>query len=141
MPKPPISLDLTWIGDLKFSGTSDKASIILDSAGVAGPSPVQTLAFALAGCMAMDLAHILSKGRHAYRALRAHLAAERADDNPHRIVRVTLHFTVEGDVPLDAIERAIALSRETYCSVWHSMRQDIEFTVTWTTGDTPPSTP
>ena len=61
MPKPPTVLDLTWIGDLKFSGTSDRASITLDSAGVAGPSPVQALAFALAGCMAMDVAHILSK--------------------------------------------------------------------------------
>ena len=133
MPKPPIVLDLTWIGDLKFSGTSDRASIVLDSAGVAGPSSVQTLAFALAGCMAMDVAHILTKARHAYRALRAHLEAERAAENPHRIVRVTLHFTIEGDVPPDAIERAIALSRETYCSVWHSMRQDIDFIVTTST--------
>jgi len=133
--KPPTILDLTWIGDLRFSGTSGHASIVLDSAGVAGPSPVQTLAFALAGCMAMDLAHILTKGRHTYRALRAHLAAERADDDPRRIVRVTLHFTIEGDVPDDAIERAIALSREKYCSVWHSMRQDIGLTVTWTSGD------
>jgi putative redox protein len=135
VPKPPTVLDLTWIGDLKFSGTSDRASIILDSAGVAGPSPVQTLAFALAGCMAMDVAHILTKGRYAYRALRAHLEAERADQDPHRLLRVTLLFTIEGDVPRDAIERAVALSREKYCSVWHSMRQDIDFTVTWTTGD------
>ena len=141
MPKPPTILDLTWIGDLKFSGTSDKASIVLDSAGVAGPSSVQTLAFALAGCMAMDLAYILTKGRYAYRALRAHLQAERADENPHRIVRAMLHFTIEGDVPPDAIDRAIALSRETYCSVWHSMRQDIEFTVTWTTADGGPGRP
>ena len=86
VPKPPTVLDLTWIGDLKFSGTSDRASITLDSAGVAGPSPVQALAFALAGCMAMDLAHILSKGRCPYRALRAHLEAKRADEDPHRIV-------------------------------------------------------
>jgi putative redox protein len=134
VPKPPIVLDLTWIGDLKFSGTSDRASIVLDSAGVAGPSSVQTLAFALAGCMAMDVAHILTKARHAYRTLRAHLEAERAAENPHRILRVTLHFTIEGDVPPYSIERAIALSREKYCSVWHSMRQDIDFTVTWTTG-------
>ena len=134
MPKPPTILDLTWIGDLKFSGASAKASIVLDSAGVAGPSPVQTLAFALAGCMAMDLAHILSKARHAYRGLRAHLEAARAEEDPHRIVRVALHFTVEGDVPADAIERGIALSREKYCSVWHSMRQDIAFTVTWGRG-------
>ena len=132
MPKPPTVLDLTWIGDLKFSGTSDRASITLDSAGVAGPSPVQTLAFALAGCMAMDLAHILTKARYPYRALGAHLEAKRADENPHRILAVTLHFTVAGDVPDDAIERAIGLSREKYCSVWHSMRQDIELIVTWT---------
>ena len=133
MPKPPTVLDLTWIGDLKFSGTSQKASIVLDSAGVAGPSPVQTLAFALAGCMAMDLAYILTKARHTYRALRAHLEAVRADENPRRILAVTLHFTVEGAVPSDAIERAVALSREKYCSVWHSMRQDIDLSVTWTT--------
>ena len=40
-------------------------------------------------------------------------------------------FTVEGDVPADAVERAIALSCEKYCSVWHSMRQDIDFTVSF----------
>lgn len=134
MPKRPTVLDLTWIGDLKFAGTSERASITLDSAGVAGPSPVQTLAFALAGCMAMDLAYILSKGRYTYRALAAHLEAKRADEDPHRIMAVVLHFTVEGEVPDDAVERAIALSREKYCSVWHSMRQDIDFNVTWTSG-------
>ena len=131
MPKPPTVLDLTWIGDLKFSGTNGRTSITLDSAGVDGPSPVQALAFALAGCMAMDLAHILSKGRCPYRALRAHLEATRADEDPHRILAVTLHFTIEGDAPDDAVERAVALSREKYCSVWHSMRQDIELNVTW----------
>ena len=47
---------------------------------------------------------------------------------------MTLHFTVEGDAPDDDVERAIALSREKYCSVWHSMRQDIELTVTRTIG-------
>jgi len=141
VPKPPITVDLTWIGDLKFSGTSNKASIVLDSAGVAGPSPVQTLVFALAGCMAMDVAYLLPKGRYAYSAIRAHLKAERADEDPHRIVRATLTFAIEGDVPLDAIERAIELSREKYCSVWHSMRQDIDFTATWTTEDGGPDRP
>jgi putative redox protein len=102
----------------------------LDSAGAAGPSPVQALGFALAGCMTTDVAHILTRGRHPFRALRSHLVADRAPDDPHRFVRVTLQITVEGDVPADAVDRAIALSRDKYCSVWHSMRQDIEFTVT-----------
>jgi putative redox protein len=128
--KPPTVVDLTWVGDLKFSGTSANASMTLDSAGVAGPSPVQALGFALAACMATDVADILTKGRHPLRGLRAQLIADRAPEDPHRFVRVTLHITVEGDVPADASERAIALSREKYCSVWHSMRQDIAFTVT-----------
>jgi putative redox protein len=127
--KPPVVVDLTWIGDLKFAGTSGTASIAVDSAGVAGPSPVQALAFAFAGCMATDVAHILTRGRHAFSSLRAHLIADRAPEDPHRIVRMTFRITVEGEVPLDAVNRAIALSREKYCSVWHSMRQDIELDV------------
>jgi putative redox protein len=128
-PRPPTVVDLTWIGDLKFSGTSGSASITLDSAGIAGPSPVQALAFAFAGCMATDVAHILGRGRHAFRALGAHLVADRAAEEPHRIVRMNLRFTVEGEVPREAVDRAIALSHEKYCSVWHSMRQDIELDV------------
>ena len=130
MAKPPTIVDLTWVGDLAFSGTSGEASMTLDSAGLAGPSPVQALGFAIAGCMTTDVAHMLTKGRHRFRALRSHLVADRAPDDPHRFVRMTLHFTVDGDVPGDAVERAIALSKEKYCSVWHSMRQDIAFTTT-----------
>jgi putative redox protein len=81
--------------------------------------------------MATDLVYILQRGRHDVRALRAHLVGDRAQEDPHRFVRVALHFTIEGEVPGDAVDRAIALSRERYCSVWHSMRQDIPFTVTW----------
>ena len=131
MVKPPVVADLTWIGELKFSAVSSNASMTLDSAGIAGPSPVQTLVFSLAGCMAMDVAYILTKGRYAPTALRAHLSAERSPGEPHRLVSVTLHFTAEGEVPPDAIGRAIALSHEKYCSVWHSMRQDIAFTTTY----------
>jgi putative redox protein len=128
--KPPTVIELTWLGDLTFAGNSDNASITLDSAGLAGPSPVQALGFALAGCMTTDVAHILTKGRHPLRALRSRLVADRAPEEPSRFVRMTLHVTVEGAVPADAVERAIELSREKYCSVWHSMRQDIEFTTT-----------
>ena len=130
MSRPPTVVDLTWIGELAFSATSGTASMTLDSAGLAGPSPVQALGFAIAGCMTTDVAHILTKGRHPFRALRSHLVAARAQDEPHRVVSMTLHIAVDGDVPGDAVERAIALSKEKYCSVWHSMRQDIAFTTT-----------
>ena len=126
-----VSLDLVWEGDLRFRGRSGDVELVLDSDAQVGPSPVQALAFALAGCMAIDVVHILRKGRLDLRGLHAELAAERAPRDPRRLVRVRLHFRVTGDVPADKVERAIALSRETYCSVWHSLRQDIEFTTTF----------
>jgi len=150
--KPPTVADLTWIGDLEFAAAFPKRvhegtrvegdpaervlepagpRVILDSTGVAGPSPVDALAAALAGCMTTDVTDIIIKGRHPLRSIRSHLVAERADTDPHRFLRVTLHFTIDGAVPVHAVERAIALSRDKYCSVWHSMRQDIAFTVTF----------
>jgi putative redox protein len=81
--------------------------------------------------MSIDVVHILTRGRHPLRALTSHLHGDRAPTDPHRFTRIALHFAVEGNVPADAVERAIALSHEKYCSVWHSMRQDIEFVTTF----------
>jgi putative redox protein len=132
--KPPITLQLVWERDLVFGGRSADAVMTLDSAGIAGPSPVQALAFALAGCMGMDVVHILQKGRHNLRGLGISLSAERAQESPHRVTAVDMRFEVTGDVPEAQVQRAIDLSHEKYCSVWHSMRQDIplktSFTVT-----------
>ena|SRR5688572_18895892 len=130
--KPPITAELIWKRELILAGTSGQASIVLDSAGVAGPSPVQTLAFALAGCMAMDVVQVLRKGRHDLRGCRVELVGQRAPLDPRRFTDITLRFTITGGVPRDAVDRAIDLSREKYCSVWHSMRQDINLTVTAT---------
>jgi putative redox protein len=130
--KPPTTLELVWEHDLVLGGRSGNASMTLDSAGVAGPSPVQALGFALAGCMAMDVVHILRKGRHDLKGLKVALVAERAPEDPHRITSVKLDYTINGDVPKDQVQRAIDLSRDKYCSVWHSMRQDIPLEATFT---------
>jgi putative redox protein len=122
-----IEVALEWAGDLRFAGRSGAVEFQLDSDAVAGLSPVQSLAAGLAGCMAIDVVHILKKARLPLLGLRAHLHAARAPDDPKRIVSVELRFVVEGEVPADRVERAIALSRNTYCSVWHSLRQDIDF--------------
>jgi putative redox protein len=129
--KPPVVADLAWTGDLRFSGTSGTTGITMDGNSTAGPSPVQALAFALAGCISADVVHILTKGRHPLRALKAHLVGERAQQDPHRLLTVDLHFDIDGAVPADAVDRAIALSREKYCSVWHSLNPDIDFHVTY----------
>ena len=130
MAKPPTVVDLTWVGDLRFAGVSGVTSITLDGDSKAGVSPVQALAFALASCMAADVVFILTKGRHAFSGLRAHMTAHRAQEDPHRFLKVDLRFDIDGAVPIDAVERAIALSHDKYCSVWHSLNHDIDFQVT-----------
>jgi putative redox protein len=132
--KAPTTLELIWEHDLVLKGRSGDATMVLDSAGQAGPSPVQALAFALAGCMGMDVVYILQKGRLDLRGLRIALTAERAPEDPHRITSVAIDFTVTGDVEKDQVQRAITLSHDKYCSVWHSMRQDIPFTTTFSVG-------
>jgi putative redox protein len=102
-------------------------AVVLDSERRAGLSPMQALAVSLAGCMALDVVDILQKGRLALDGVRARLESERRAEPPRYLTRVALHFTVSGDVPPDRVERAIALSRERYCSVWHSLRPDIDF--------------
>ncbi|HEX6976406.1 MAG TPA: OsmC family protein [Vicinamibacterales bacterium] len=129
--KPPTVVELVWEHDLVLAGTSGDISLRLDSASKEGPSPMQALAFGLAGCMAMDVLHVLKKGRHDLRGLRADLVGERAPEDPRRFTAVTLKYTITGNVADEHVARAIQLSRDKYCSVWHSLRQDITFDVTF----------
>ena len=130
-PKPDVELQLEWLGDDRLRGRAGKVELVLDSPPVAGPSPVQTLAYALASCMTMDVLLVVRRGRFQLEGLTARLVAERAPSEPRRLVRVDLHFTLAGAIPPDRVERAIQLSRDKYCSVWHSMRPDIELTTSF----------
>ncbi len=125
-PKPPTVVQLVWEHALVLAGTCGTHTVTMDSESQAGPSPMQALAFALAGCMAMDVLHVIKKGRHDLRGLRADLTGTRAPQDPRRFTHIELKYTVTGNVPEAVVERAIQLSRDKYCSVWHSMRQDIE---------------
>jgi putative redox protein len=129
--KPPLIVTLVWDDELRFSAQAGDAQLVLDGDSKAGPSPMQALAAALAGCMAIDVVNILRKGRHPVQALSATLKALRTEGTPARLTDVELHYDITGDVPSDAVARAIDLSRERYCSVWHSLRQDIAFTTTF----------
>jgi putative redox protein len=124
--QPPAVVSLTWDGRLKFTAREGVHEWGLDGRNEAGPSPVVALASALAGCMAIDVVFILTKGRFDVRSFGASLTGYRADTEPRRFVKIDLRFTIDTNAPPDQVERAIALSREKYCSVWHSMRQDIE---------------
>jgi putative redox protein len=131
VPKPPIQLAITWQGDLRFAAMPDRAPLVIDGKSQAGPSPVEALALGLAGCMAVDIVDILQKGRYTLTTLTAAFHGERAPEPPSRFTAITLHVTLATDAPATAIQRAIDLSHDKYCSVWHSLRQDIDFRTTY----------
>jgi putative redox protein len=131
MAKPPVIADLTWTEALRFDVTSARITTVVDGDSNAGASPVQMLVIGLAGCMAADVVDIVRKGRHPLTGFRAQITAQRAPEPPTRVVSAQLHFRVEGNVPAGAVERAIALSHDKYCSVWHSLREDITLTTTF----------
>ena len=126
-----VEADLRWEGGTLLSCRSGDVQAALDWDSRTAASPVQALVFALAGCMASDVVLILEKGRQPLRGLTARVSGERAANPPRRLLRVDIRFIVTGDVPGDKVERAIGLSRETYCSVWHSMAPDIDLTTSF----------
>jgi putative redox protein len=123
-----VALALRWAGDLRFEGGRiEGPSIVIDGANAAGPSPVESLLLALAGCMAADLVEIALKMRVPIASVGVRAEGDRAVEPPRRYTRIALHFAVGGTTADDEpkLQRALDLSRERYCSVWHTLRPDL----------------
>ena len=81
------------------------------------PRPLELLLAGTGGCTAYDVVLILKRGRHDVRGCSVKLTAERADTEPKVFTTINMHFTVTGKgVPAAAVERAIAMSHDKYCS-------------------------
>lgn len=79
--------------------------------------PMEVVLSGLGGCTAYDVVLILKRGRHDVRACDVKLEAERADTDPKVFTKIHFHFTVRGrNLSEQAVERAIKLSHEKYCS-------------------------
>lgn len=120
---------LQWVGKgLEFEGGAPGGpQVRFDGDGKAGISPVQTLIAALAGCMGADVVDIAVKSRVQFSGLEVVVEGDRRADPPRRytkiVIRITVHGAAEADRP--KLQRALDLSRDTYCSVLHSIREDI----------------
>jgi putative redox protein len=81
------------------------------------PRPMETVLAGTGGCSAYDVVLILKRGRHDVRGCSVKLTSERATEDPKVFTAIHMHFTVTGrGLPAQAVERAIALSHEKYCS-------------------------
>jgi len=95
------------------------------------PRPMELLLAGAGGCTAYDVVLILKRGRHDVRGCRVQLSAERATTDPKVFTKIGMHFIVSGrQLPLAAVERAIAMSHEKYCSATIMLGHTAEVVVT-----------
>jgi len=121
---------LEWSGrGLRFTGAGTAPAsppITIDGDSEGGPSPMQVLLLAAAGCTGGDVVSILQKMRVTIRDVTVEVLGIRRDEEPRRYVEIRFRFVLQGE-GLDAAkaERAVLLSLEKYCSVVHSLAPDI----------------
>lgn len=122
-----------WDGAHRFDGSrpGSAATIRLDASGATGPSPVDALLCALAGCTGVDIVDILEKRRTPVTSLDIAVTGQRADAVPARLTAVELRYRIGGaGIERVHAERAIELAVTKYCSVRDSL--DPNLAVTWT---------
>ena len=101
---------------LVMDGTPDAAKPDNGGANLA-PRPMETVLAGTGGCTAYDVVLILKRGRQDVRGCSVKLSAERAEVDPKVFTRINMHFVVTGKgLTSSAVERAIAMSHDKYCS-------------------------
>jgi putative redox protein len=96
------------------------------------PRPMETVLAGTGGCTAYDVVLILKRGRHQVTGCSVKLTSERAATDPKVFTSIHMHFTVTGKgIPAAAVERAIALSHDTYCSATIMLGKTAEITTSF----------
>jgi putative redox protein len=108
----------TWIEKQKFEGIAASGhKIVVDGDHLAGNSPMELVLIGLCGCTGYDVVSILQKKREPFTSLEVRAEAERAKDPPQVYTAIKLIYRVGGKVAHKAVEDAVRLSEEKYCSV------------------------
>ena len=132
-----------WKHDNIFEGIAENGNTILfdaDSAHTHGPSPMEAVLMALCGCTSVDVVSILKKKRQPLTGLRVSAAAEQAETSPRIFTKIKLTYAVSGKLSRKAVEDAVALSKNTYCSVSKMLEKAaaIEYEIVFVDGEPEP---
>lgn len=118
-----ITARVKWIEGMQMLGESGSGhTLVMDAAPSVGGRdmgvrPMELFLIGLGGCASIDVLTILRKGRHTVTDCVATIRGIRAEEDPKVFLEIYLHFTVTGkELPANAVERAIRLSEEKYCS-------------------------
>jgi putative redox protein len=114
-----VEASVTWVSGEQFVGiSSSRHSITVDaSKEKVANSPMELVLIGLCGCTATDVVSILRKKREPFTRVEVHAQAERAPDPPTVYTSIRLTYRVAGQVSKKAVEDAVRLSEEKYCSV------------------------
>ena len=116
---------------LVMDGAPDEAKPENGGANLA-PRPMETVLAGTGGCTAYDVVLILKRGRHDVRGCSVKLTSERAPVDPKVFTKIHLHFTVTGKgLAASAVERAIAMSHDKYCSATIMLGKTAEITTSF----------
>jgi len=132
-----------WQQGNTFQGLSENGNTILfdaDSAHTHGPSPMEAVLMALCGCTSVDVVSILQKKRQPLTGLRVTAVAEQAPAPPRVFTRIHLTYAVSGQLSRKAVEDAVALSKDKYCSVSKMLEKsvDIDYEIVYADGEPEP---
>ncbi|MGB0748398.1 MAG: OsmC family protein [Magnetospiraceae bacterium] len=126
---------LKWVDHMSFIGeTGSGHAVVLDAKPEfggrnLGPSPMELVLVGAGGCTAIDVVSILKKARQKVEGVEVFLQGERAETVPKVFTKINLHFVVTGHgVKESAVERAVKLSAEKYCSATAMLEKSAEIT-------------
>ncbi len=126
---------IKWIENAMFLGESGSGhTVIMDGPPEnggrnMGPRPMEMLILGMGGCTAFDVIHILQKGRHSVTDCEVEITAERVDTVPKVFSKIHVHFIVTGkSLKESAVQRAVELSAEKYCSASIMLGKSAEIT-------------
>lgn len=121
------SMEVAWEGGQRFrGGRPGGPTLRVDGEREAAPGPVDAVIVALVACSGIDVVEILNKRRTPATRLDVQARFARAAQAPRRITAVRLYFRVATDSAAHHVERAVELSVQKYCSVVHSLKEDID---------------
>jgi putative redox protein len=132
-----MEINLKYISDCKFEATNAEGCIVLldgppDLGGKnQGLRPMEMILTGLAGCSALDVLHILQKGKEELKSLIVQVKGERAKEIPAVFTKIHLHFKGNGSFSGQKLERAIQLSMEKYCSVAKMLEPKVSITTSF----------
>jgi putative redox protein len=127
-----IEASVNWTDKERYIGSAtSRHSIVLDTASEkTANSPMELVLIALCGCTASDVVGILRKKREPFRGLEVHAGGERADGYPAVYTSIHLTYKIFGEVSRKAMEDAVRLSKEKYCSVSAMLEKTAKITYT-----------